>query len=236
MESIFRRRIGQLYPSGGLCEHEPQTMAPPGIRFHTTRLTFRRTGLADDHALVNDVEAGAQLLADAGVELILFNCTAASLVVGPQNINRRIAAATGIPSVTTIEGVLAALRAAGLRRLALMTAYRREVIDAEIKFFGEQGFEVVAEASHGRDTPVEQGEIAPGKWRDLAATLKGSDADGLLISCAGIQIAAVLDEIERDWGRPVIASNQAALWQCLRLLDIPDRVEGHGRLLRREFG
>lgn len=210
-------------------------MAPPGIRFHTTRLTFRRTGLADDHALVENVETGAQLLADAGVDLILFNCTAASLVVGPENINRRIKAATGIPSTTTIEGVLAALRAAGVRRLALMTAYRREVIDAEIKFFREQGFEVVAEASHGRDTPVEQGEIAPARWLELSATLKGSNADGLLISCAGIQISTVLEQIERDWGRPVIASNQAALWQCLRMLNVADPVRGYGRLLKRDF-
>lgn len=61
-------------------------------------------------------------------------------------------------------------------------------------------------------------------------------ADGLLISCAGIQISPVLAEIEAAFGRPVIASNQAVVWHCLRLLQIADRPPGHGDLLAGRFG
>lgn len=231
-----KARIGQLYPSGGISDYEPQVMAPDGVQFVTTRLTFRQTGLADDRALADRLEDGAGLLADADVDLILFNCTAASLVIGPDTINRRIKAATGIDSTTTIEGVLAALAATGLRRIALMTAYLPEVVHHEIEYFGGRGLTVVADASHARTSPIAQGEIPAEQWYDLAMTMRDSAADGLLISCAGIQISPVIAAIERDWGRPVVASNQAALWQCLRMLDLPDAVEGYGALLRREFG
>ena len=92
LEFGWRARIGQLYPSGGLCDHEPQLMAPAGVQFLTTRLGFRKARIEDDRALVNGIENHARLLADAEVDLIAFNCTAASLVVGPDEINRRIRA------------------------------------------------------------------------------------------------------------------------------------------------
>ncbi|WP_232431362.1 hypothetical protein [Cupriavidus sp. UYPR2.512] len=56
----------------------------------------------------------------------------------------------------------------------------------------------------------------------------------MLISCADIQVGAVVAEIER-MGRPVITSNQALLWHCLKTLALPDRPPGYGALLRREF-
>ncbi len=231
----WKARIGQLYPSGGLCDHEPQLMAPAGVQFLTTRLRFRKSRLEDDVALVDGMESHALLLADARVDLIAFNCTAASMAVGPAEINRRVAAATGIRSVTTIEAVLAALEAARLRRFALMTAYLPEVVAAETAFFASRGYSVAAHAGIPCEDPVAQGTIPPERWKDLARSLRGTDCDGLLISCAGIQLAAVLGRIEQEFGRPVIASNQALVWRCLGLLGLADRPAGYGALLEGAF-
>lgn len=231
----WKARIGQIYPSGGLCDYEPQSMAPEGVQFLTTRIGFRRAGLAEDAALAEGLEAPAGLLADARVGLIAFNCTAASLLAGPASINHRITAATGLPATTTIEAVLAAGAAAGLRRVALLTPYLPEVVQAETEFLRRHGIAVVASAGQPCADPVTQGLIPPARWRALAAGLGGTDCDGLLISCAGIQIAAVLGTIEEAFGRPVIASNQALVWHCLRLLGLPDRPAGFGRLLAGAF-
>jgi maleate isomerase len=231
----WKARIGQLYPSAGLCDYEPQAMAPEGVQFLTTRLAFRRARLQDDASLANDVEAHARLLADARVNLIALNCTAASMVAGAESINRRIHAATGIRSTTTIEAVMSALSAARLRRFALMTPYVDEVVAAEISFFKAHQLSVTAHAGEPRDDPVEQGSIPAERWVELARSLRDTDCDGLLISCAGIQIAPVLGRIEEQFGRPVIASNQALVWHCLRLLDLPDRPKGFGALLAGDF-
>jgi maleate isomerase len=153
----WKARIGQLYPSGGLCDYEPQAMAPDGVQFVTTRLSFRKAGLEDNIQLVRDQETHARLVADAQVRLIAFNCTAASLISGPDAINRRIKAATGIPSTTTIEAVLAALAAARLRRFALLTPYQPEVVAAETAFFQARGYEVAAAAGVPCDDPITQG-------------------------------------------------------------------------------
>jgi len=231
----WKARIGQLYPSGGLCDHEPQLMAPAGVQFLTTRLTFRKSGLEEDRALVEGMESHARLLADARVDLIAFNCTAASMLVGPDEINRRIRAATGIRSVTTIEAVMAALESAQLHRFALMTPYLPEVVAAETEFFSAHGYSVVTHAGIPCEDPFAQGTIPPDRWRELARMLRESDCDGLLISCAGIQLAPVLGRIEQEFGRPVIASNQALVWRCLGLLGLPDRQAGYGALLEGAF-
>jgi len=230
-----KARIGQLYPSGGLCDYEPQIMAPPGVQFLTTRLSFRNSRLEDDAALVRDIDIHAQLVADAQVDLIALNCTAASMVVGADAINRKITAATGIRATTTIDAVLAALSAAGMRRFALLTPYLSEVVAAETAFFERRGLTVCSHAGIPCVDPVAQGMIPAEQWMELARTLNGTDCEGLLISCAGIQLASVLGRIEQEFGRPVIASNQALVWHCLRMLNLPDRPAGYGSLLSGAF-
>ncbi|MGY1805823.1 aspartate/glutamate racemase family protein [Blastococcus sp. SYSU D00669] len=231
-----RARIGHLYPSGGLVDYEVQLMAPEGVQLVTTRMPYRGSTLADDLALLDDLEEHSRLLADAEVGLIAMNCTAATMLAGAEAVNARIAASTGIPSTTTIEAVLAALAAVGARRIALLTPYLPEVTEAETAFLAERAIEVVAHATLPLATPVEQGGQDPATWLELARGLGGADADALLVSCAGIRLAPVLADMEAAFGRPVVASNQALLWQCLRLTDVPDRPAGFGTLLAGAFG
>lgn len=228
-------RIGHLYPSGGLCDYEVQLMAPEGVQFLTTRMPFRRTGLADDLALAEGLEVHAGLLADAEVDLIAFNCTAASMLLGPAQVNARITAATGIPSVTTIEAVLEALAHLGAHRLVLLDPYPREVEDAEVAHLAAAGHEVVARGGPECATPVEQGCLPPAEWRRIAREVDPAGADAVLVSCAGAQVATSIAAIEDALGIPVVASNQALLWKVLHLLDLPAPGPGYGRLLDEEF-
>ncbi|GAB3199803.1 aspartate/glutamate racemase family protein [Nocardioides hungaricus] len=232
-----RARVGHLYPSGGICDHEIQLMAPEGVQFVTTRVSFTRTGLADDRAMVDGVELAAALLADAAVDLVAFNCTAASMLAGPDEIRRRVAGATGgIPCVTTIEAVLAALASLDVVRVGLLDPYPAEVTNAEAAYLREHGFQVVDRGGPSCATPVEQGSVPPGTWIELADRLDLSQADAVLISCAGTQTADVIEVIERRTGRPVVTSNQALLWLVLSACNVPEAVPGYGVLLERVRG
>ncbi|HEY0297343.1 MAG TPA: arylmalonate decarboxylase [Bordetella sp.] len=225
----YRARVGQLYPSGGLCDFEMQRMAPEGVQFVTTRMPFRDTSKESDLALVRDLENNARLLADAQVGLIAFNCTAASLLCGPAVIRERIRAATGIDSITTIEAVEDALRRFSARRIGLFTPYRREVIESEKEYLVQQGYEICAEAHIECLDPVQQGSIPPATWLDLARRTDVSGCDTLLFSCAGIYLSPVLAGIEQATGKPVVSSNAALLWRILRELGIAGDP-AHGRL------
>ena len=58
------------------------------------------------------------------------------------------------------------------------------------------------------------------------------DADAYFISCAQVRAAEVIETLERDLQRPVVTSNQAAAWHCLRESGIRDKVAGFGTLFR----
>jgi maleate isomerase len=206
-------------------------MAPAGIQFLVTRLPFARTGVADDHALIADVEVHARLVADADPALIVVNCTAAGVIAGPDEINRRVTEATGRPAVTTAQAVLAALGALGGRRVALVTPYPDDVVAAETAWLAAHGYEVVVSLGPACSTPIEQAQLSPRLWVELARAAAEHDVDVLLFSCAGIRIADVIGEIEGLTGRPVVTSNQALLWLVLDRLGVADRPTGFGRLL-----
>jgi maleate isomerase len=54
----------------------------------------------------------------------------------------------------------------------------------------------------------------------------------VLLSGTGLPTVAVLETLERDLGKPVISSNQASLWQALRMARVREAIAGYGRLLR----
>lgn len=227
-----RARVGHIYPSGGICDYEIQMMAPDGVHFLTTRLPFRRTGLADDRAMTAGIAEAAALLSHAEVDLIAFNCTAASMLVGAGEVRARVGAATGgIPCVSTIEAVIQALRHVGAERIVLLDPYPAEVEEAEIAYLAGQGVEVIDHAGPACSTPIEQGTIPPEEWVAIASRVDVSAADAVLVSCAGTQTARAISAIEDLTGRPVITSNQALLWLVLHTLRIHEPVPGYGRLL-----
>ena len=58
------------------------------------------------------------------------------------------------------------------------------------------------------------------------------EADGVLISGTGFRCVGIVDALEQDLRRPVIAANQASLWHCLRLSGVHTPISGYGNLLR----
>ena len=56
------------------------------------------------------------------------------------------------------------------------------------------------------------------------------NADAIFLSCGGIRSAEVIDEIENILGKPVITSNQAQVWSCLRKAGVKDQISGFGKI------
>jgi maleate isomerase len=224
-------RIGQLYPSGGLCDYEIQLMAPEGVQFVTTRVPFKKTDINQHHVFCGHLEKHASLLVDAGVDLIAVNCTAVTMLAGPERIRQRLFSATAKPTLTTIDAVLCALKHQGMQRIGLLTPYPNEVVQAEVRYLASHGVEVVLHRGTPCNSPIEQGSFNSQHWFEVARQFKSAAIDGLLISCAGIQIAHQLDAIEHYLQRPVVASNQALLWHCLQHLNLNLPSHGYGSLL-----
>jgi maleate isomerase len=229
-----RLRIGMLVPSGNvIIEPQVNAMLPEGVALYATRLPLRGSSEAELVAMAQNVEEAACLLGHAGVGLIAFNCTAVSTYSKAMEaqIQQRIASATGLPALMTSAAIVAALKAFRARKVVLLTPYIGEVNAREAAFLRDAGLEVLAETGLGLNTNTEMAKLAPEVWIDLARKNKDSRADAYLVSCTAVRSAEVIEELERELGRPVVTSNQAISWHCLRTAGIADKVRGFGALL-----
>jgi maleate cis-trans isomerase len=73
--------------------------------------------------------------------------------------------------------------------------------------------------------------MPPQLWFDVTLALQRDDADAYFISCANIHSIDVIEDLEQRLGKPVVTSNQAAIWCALRTAGVTDDVPGLGRLM-----
>ena len=73
----------------------------------------------------------------------------------------------------------------------------------------------VALALPGSDQYLAQ---PPERWVELAVEHARDDADGYFLSCTNTTQIEAIEPIERKLGKPVVNSNQAVLWACMKRL------------------
>jgi maleate isomerase len=225
-----------LLPSSNpVGEPEVAAMLPAGISVHTTRLKLAGSTAEELLAMTAKVEEGAALLADAGVDLIAFNCTAVSTFdeAMAENIRVRISAASGVPAISTADGILAGFKALGVRRVVLLTPYIDTVNEREIAFLARHGIEVLAASGLGLSEGQGMASIEPGEWYRRALALRDPRADAYFLSCTAIRVLPIIELLERDLGKPVVTSNQALVWHVLRTCGFSDAPPGLGTLAQR---
>nr|VFK30960.1 MAG: maleate isomerase [Candidatus Kentron sp. MB]VFK76809.1 MAG: maleate isomerase [Candidatus Kentron sp. MB] len=94
------------------------------------------------------------------------------------------------------------------------------------------GFSV--ENMHGFDFDDEQeiGYLFPSEIIDAVIELDHEEAEGIFISCTALRATQTIRAIELRLNKPVITSNQALLWDALRLAGYDGTIENHGRLMK----
>jgi maleate isomerase len=214
-----RARIGMIIPSvNSMAEPQFNHFAPPGLGVHVARARVAgpwKRPLAD---MADEIATSAKLLADVAPDLIVFHCTDTSMTQGPQGEGRIldiIQNATGIAALATSRLVLEALQALGLRNLILLSPYKSN--QAVIEYLAATGFTVVDDVALGLEG-LEFAAVTPDEWAKLARKHDRSNADGIFLSCTNTTQIEAIEEIERALGKPVVNSNQAVLWGCLKRL------------------
>jgi maleate isomerase len=74
--------------------------------------------------------------------------------------------------------------------------------------------------------------VTPDYLLNYGAEVDQPEADAIFISCGALRSVEIIDALEERTGKPVVTSNQAMLWDCLRLAGVNDRMDGLGRLFR----
>ncbi len=234
----WRGKIGLITPSSNnVNEPEFYRMAPPGVSIHTSRVLL--AGPMDEasyHRMADALARAAEELATAEVDIVAYGCTAGSVIVPISELTESMSNRTGTPALVTAGAVISALRALGVRRVAMGTPYLDFVNRREAAFLAEHGFTVTRYL--GLELGASQaarrciGHVPPQTVYRMALEIDSPEAEAIFISCANLATLDVIEDIERALGKPVVTSNTACFWACLRALGIGDRIDGYGRLLR----
>ncbi len=229
-----RAQLGFILMSTDLAsEQDFFDMAPPGVGIHITRLKTEDYTTRETLArhIEHMADAASRLQPDMKPEVVSYGCTSGSIVNGEEAVFDAIQ--EGAPwarPMCIVTGVVDALWAVGAQRLVVGTPYLDEINTAEAEFLVQKGFEILDIQGLNLETGIEFGQVTPAFWKEFAIQIDQPDADAVFLSCGGIRALEVAGEIEQIIGKPVITSNQAQFWSCLRRAGIADKLTGFGQL------
>jgi len=233
----WRARIGfVLIATDGIVEGEMTQYAPPGVGIHFTRLPG-----SEDVTVENLLEmekgledAASRFVFDGDLlDVVCFACTSASALIGEERVNAALTRGAPIAKPTSlINGVIKALRVLEVKRIVVGTPYLDSINTLEAEYLVEQGFKILDFQGMNILKDPDIRRVSPGFIKRYAKQIDRPDADAIFLSCGALRSTEVIEEIEKEIGKPVVGSNQTMLWNTLRMAGIEDRLDGFGRLLR----
>jgi maleate isomerase len=232
----WRARVGMILPADNvITEPEFYGVGLPGVTYHCARLSE-----IQPEPMRAEAATAAIGLREAGVDIVVYGCALTSFDAGGgvrMQLSEVIADVCQVPVVTATGSMLAALEHLDISKVSVVTPYtaaRGKVFEETLV---ENNIEVCASVHRDfreeSDDPREWWEVnqqSPTIAYRMVRDIDRPEAQGVLVSGTNVPLMPLLAQTELDLGKPVVASNQAMLWWCLRELGLSDVVSGHGRL------
>jgi maleate isomerase len=240
-----RARIGIAIPSTNIAvEYDCQRIIPEGVTWHFGRFFIEARDLSDDAGFLRFVEAIQDTIPLSIRDLVTAEITYAMMGMSAETFwggragNEAFQA--GIREIigpdmgltTGAEAADAALKAFGIKDIAVLTPYQ-PVADEQVRtFFGESGYNI--KRLHGLKCDSAHGIANTPRAQVLDVVineLDGDDIDAIVQVGTNLSTIDMLPTLEHQLGKPMIAINVALIWHALRAVGIDDKFFGRGRLL-----
>lgn len=232
----WRAKIGYvLLAMEQTIEEDVFRLAPEGVGVHFSRVRMANAVTVDTLEAVGRELTGAAalILPDENLDVICYACTSGSLVLGQGRVEKELnKGAPGAVATSLIAAVIHALEAFDVRRIVVGTPYIDELNEMEKIYLEDRGFQVLDIRGLNITNDGDMVKVEPNFIKELALSIDRPDAEAIFISCGALRSIDVVEEIERAVQKPVVVSNQAMIWETLRLAGVKDAIDGYGRLLR----
>jgi maleate isomerase len=229
--SAWKIKLGLIVPSWNtVMEYEFQRMAGEDISLHSQRIRHTADTEKDLAWLSTQAPAAAELLSHAKLHAICYGCTGSGFLKAPDKdraLAMELERATGIPSVTSSAAIVDALHRLGARRISVASPYEPWLNEKLRVYLEAAGFDIVAMKGLGTQA---HGSVTADTVKALALEVLRPEAQAVFISCSNLRTLDIIEPLERECGRPVVTSNQAAMWGTLRRIGERRIVAGAGRL------
>lgn len=227
------RHFGMLVPSTNTTNEIEYCRLAPDLQVHTGRLG-KGTGSAFTSPKDEDVAYQSKLLGDARVEVIMLAQTSASLFADDYDevTVKRMSDASGVPSITSAQAMGRAMQALKVSKIAMATPYSEEVIGRAKRFFQTKyDVDTVVWESLGATDAYSIGKMDAGMAEAAFHRIDRPDVDALVIPGGNFPTLDRIAGWERTFGKPVVTTNQAALWLVMKTMGVDTPLPGKGRLL-----
>jgi maleate cis-trans isomerase len=206
---------------------------PADLQVHTARLG-KGENTPFSPSLAADIAYQSKLLGDARVEVVALMQTSASLFAEDYDevTVKRMTEASGVPSLTSAQAIGRALLALGTMRVALATPYSEDVIARARRYYERNyGIAVAASESLGATNSYAIGKMDASMAQAAFARIDRGDIEALVVPGGNFPTMSAIASWEQQFGKPVVTTNQAALWAILKAMQIAAPLPAKGRLL-----
>jgi maleate cis-trans isomerase len=231
--SVMTRHFGVLIPSTNTTVEIECRLLPASYQAHVGRLKSSGAG-SFSPSRDEDVDYQSHLLGTAKVEIVILAQTSASLHAEDYDdvVTKRMSAGAGVPAMTSAQAVGRAVRALGARRIAIVSPYSEAVNERAARYFKtKHGLDTIALEGFGATNAYAIGQLGPENARDAFVRIDRPEIEVFVVPGGNFPTMSAVAAWEREFGKPVVTTNQASFWAVLRAFGSSDRLPAFGRLL-----
>jgi len=236
-----KHKIGCLSPLAVVenAAYEFYRLAPPGLMLVLLPVGLGEFSREDVERVFAPLDQYLDMLKDRDVDLVMQNGVPLPLLIGIEAHDRMIAHMakySGKPATSTVLAVGRAARQLGLRNVALVNKWSDEMNRTLSAFLAREGVETCGVANKSL-TPAEFVKISAEDQMQLAYELgqrafrENADCDGVYIGGGTWLAEPVAEQLEQEFGKPVICNQAAMIRDILHILGDWQPIAGHSRVL-----
>lgn len=234
-----RYLLGQLTPSSNTVLEPICSRILAGVpdttfhysRFVVTQISLEKNALAQfDHG---PILAAARLLADAKVQVICWNGTAAGWLgfEVDEQLCESITRETGVAACTAVLSFNEVFRKTNVKKFGIVSPYIDSVQEAIKANYAKHGWDCVAETHFNETVNFAFSEFTEEQIAHGIREVAKSKPEAILIYCTNMRGAPVVAELEKELGIPIYDSVSVCVWKSMLVAGTdPARVKGWGRL------
>jgi maleate isomerase len=220
-------RIGLIVPSSNtVAEVDFYRRLPADFTLHTARMYLEETTPEGEAVMLDEhLPRAITDVATSRPDVTVFGCTSAGALRGNSYEARLVDEIEGETKSATFSvaaSVRWAIRAAGCRRVGVITPYVESLNEKIAQSLQDDGLEVAGIHGLGITENFAIADVEPGRIAQFASEcFAGTDIELLFASCTNFRAFDAREEIHQALGLPVVTSNQAALAAVLDHLGVP---------------
>jgi maleate isomerase len=184
-------------------------------------------------ATLSAMRPAVDSLLEASVDVIAYASTTSGYAIGHAaevDLVGRLRQLAGVPVVTSGLAATQALKAFGVRRVALIHPpwFEEEMGDLGARYFHDLDVDILT----ATPLPKQPNQVRPQQVIDYVTEQVDASTEAIFIAGNGFRAAGTIEELERRTGQLVLEANQVLLWSTLAATGSKLQIDGYGKLFR----